>query len=58
MNEQEVRELIRDLAGALLDTVSELQAAEDVLDENGYSAEMVVYDRAVAWLARNPARQS
>ena len=50
MDHKELRELVRDLAGALLDAVGGLQAAEDVFDERSYSKEMAIYERAVAWL--------
>ena len=38
------------LAEALLDTVSELEAAHDVLEEGSNTREMAIYDRAIAWL--------
>ena len=50
MENKETRELIRDLAGSLLDLVGHLQDAEDVVDEHSYAKEIAIYDRAKAWL--------
>ena len=51
--DKELRKLVRDLAGALLNTVSDLQAAQDVFEEDSYASEMAIYDRAVAWLKQH-----
>jgi hypothetical protein len=52
--DEETCHLIRDLAGALLDLISDAQAAQDVVfDEHSHGKEAAVYDRAVAWLKTN-----
>ena len=50
MTNKELRKLVLDLAEALLDTVSDLQAAQDVFEEDSYAPEMKVYWRAMDWL--------
>jgi hypothetical protein len=50
MQDKELRELVRGLASALLDAVSDLESADDDFKEGKYAKEMAYYDKAVAWL--------
>ena len=53
MDDKELRKLVRDLANALLNTVSDLQSVQDVFEEGSYAPEMMVYWRAMDWLKQH-----
>ena len=50
MDNKELRTLVRDLANALLNTVSKLEDADELFREGKHAKEMKIYDRAIEWL--------